>query len=594
MQFIRHLKVGQRLMLAFGLTAAVFLTAIAVGWVKIGSVADGQREFATASSRAHAAGAAVYNMRVSQAQNVALRGRGRVLLEDGTDMHEGDVAAFEEAFAALKGAVRDDAGRAEITRIERLYADWTALDRRLQELVDGRRAAEAVSLENADVNSTGDDLAEAFTALGAREADAGAASTGDGVSTVRTLLVLLGLLALLTAIVQAILASRSITRPMNRIQEHMMSIARGGDLTARVDATRTDELGNLAHGFNALMATLHDIVRGVGESGRSLLATAAELTSTAGESERAVTEVASTVETVATASSTQAASAMRVTEEAEDMARRVGGVADGAVRLAEAAERADRTAQDGAQTVEQAARTIERVQDAVSRTAGVVEALGARSGDIGAIIATITDISAQTNLLALNAAIEAARAGDAGRGFAVVADEVRQLAESTQQQAASIAEIIGDIQRQTTHAVSTMEEGRQQVADGVRRTADAGEAFTAIRAEVERLSAEIGGVAEAAVELRSGTEVMREGIAEVAAVSEENAAAAQEVAASSAETAASAEQVGLTAEQVAETAKVMVDLVASYTVWSPGTPDKRDGMRTVDQHLERRYAELEA
>ncbi|MBX3649440.1 MAG: hypothetical protein KF766_17425 [Rhodocyclaceae bacterium] len=76
---------------------------------------------------------------------------------------------------------------------------------------------------------------------------------------------------------------------------------------------------------------------------------------------------------------------------------------------------------------------------------------------ITGMIGEIQFIADQTRLLALNAAIEAARAGEHGRGFAVVADEVTKLANRSGQAASSINAMVKDVQRSTTHAMSTVE-----------------------------------------------------------------------------------------------------------------------------------------
>lgn len=86
--------------------------------------------------------------------------------------------------------------------------------------------------------------------------------------------------------------------------------------------------------------------------------------------------------------------------------------------------------------------SMKQLNDSMEETVKEIEQLSENAEEINETMTLIKEIAERTNLLALNAAIEAARAGEYGKGFAVVADEVRKLAESTQDSAEDITDII--------------------------------------------------------------------------------------------------------------------------------------------------------
>ncbi|HEY4300357.1 MAG TPA: adenylate/guanylate cyclase domain-containing protein [Candidatus Didemnitutus sp.] len=68
-------------------------------------------------------------------------------------------------------------------------------------------------------------------------------------------LILISLAALAAALVVALGLARSISRPVQKLAAHTRLIA-AGDYNARIDLRRVDELGDLAHAFNAMSAGL--------------------------------------------------------------------------------------------------------------------------------------------------------------------------------------------------------------------------------------------------------------------------------------------------------------------------------------------------
>lgn len=150
--------------------------------------------------------------------------------------------------------------------------------------------------------------------------------------------------------------------------------------------------------------------------------------------------------------------------------------------------------EEGQKTLRAQLTGMQSTLEANQQVLKAVADLGEQSQFIGDIVNTISDIASQTNLLALNAAIEAARAGEAGRGFAVVAEEVRKLAEQSGSAAATISNIITEVQRSTD---ATKE-----------RTTNSAKAFGEQEADLKKTVSTFGHIEKEAQTIDQSVEVM--------------------------------------------------------------------------------------
>jgi methyl-accepting chemotaxis protein len=233
---------------------------------------------------------------------------------------------------------------------------------------------------------------------------------------------------------------------------------------------------------------------GLEAASRGLLETSAAMS-------RTTEEVISQASTVATAG--------------EEMSATSSEIASSCTSAAGNAARAAQMSKEGAAVVMGTVTGMERIASRVRATASSVDALGSSSEKIGDIIGTIEDIADQTNLLALNAAIEAARAGEQGRGFAVVADEVRALAERTTRATKEISAMISGIQKETRAAVSSMEEGVQEVARGSQEAAKSGAALNEIMGQINGVTSEINQIATSAEEQTATTREISQNVHQI-------------------------------------------------------------------------------
>lgn len=340
---------------------------------------------------------------------------------------------------------------------------------------------------------------------------------------------LVGLLIAALGLLVIWLVSRGITKPLKQMVSMLDDIAQGeGDLTRRLEVNRSDELGDIAKGFNTFLGKLQNMITQVVSSVQKVSDSSEHTADIAIRTNTGVQKQLAEIELVATA-------VHEMTATAQDVARN-------ATHAAEAANHADRSANQGKQTVQHTADAIAALAQEIGRAVTVVQTLAKDSENINAILVAIRGIAEQTNLLALNAAIEAARAGEQGRGFAVVADEVRNLAQKTQKATEEIQAMIQQLQQGTRDVVKVMEDSQSKTAVSVQQASQAAEALESITQAVSVINDMNTQIASAAEEQSAVAEDINRNVTNIGQVANEVAGGADEASQASAELTKLAEQ----------------------------------------------------
>jgi methyl-accepting chemotaxis protein len=284
-------------------------------------------------------------------------------------------------------------------------------------------------------------------------------------ASLRNLMMVLGLVVLGAGCLATYVVLSRRLAPLARLAADAERLG-AGDLTVRASHASRDEIGELAHAFNAMAGQFAGITARMQQASARL--------------KDAVARVREDSATVQEGSREQSDSASRVAAALEEVTVSLQLVGDNARDSQRLSRRTSEISTHGESVVRRTAYEIGRIAGAVREAAGAIDGLSQRSGEITRVIKVIKDIADQTNLLALNAAIEAARAGEQGRGFAVVADEVRKLAERTASATVEIGGMIEAIQAETRRAVGGMESSSEQVEEGVRLAREAAGSLSGI------------------------------------------------------------------------------------------------------------------
>ncbi|MFA6312547.1 MAG: methyl-accepting chemotaxis protein [Sterolibacterium sp.] len=303
----------------------------------------------------------------------------------------------------------------------------------------------------------------------------------------------------------------------------------GGEPLIMMDAAHRIADGDLTIQLAVAPGDNSSLLWTIGEMQSNLRKTITQSRQAADQVADAARSLAASSQQVSQSSSQQSEAAASMASAVEQVTVSISHVADSANSARGLAEETGELSTEGKGLVQNTIGEINKIAESVTRSSDVIKTLGDQSNQISGIVNVIKEIADQTNLLALNAAIEAARAGEQGRGFAVVADEVRKLAERTTSSTKEIATMIDAVQLGTQSAVNQMEDGRDQVSEGVQMAARTGDSIARIQAASHHVMDAIQDISNALREQTSGGEQIAKNVEKIAQMTEENSAAVGEV-----------------------------------------------------------------
>jgi methyl-accepting chemotaxis protein len=334
------------------------------------------------------------------------------------------------------------------------------------------------------------------------------------------LLMVCGIVVVVIAVALALWLTGSITKPLSQGVAVAQKIAKG-DLTTHIEATGTDETGQLMNAMKNMVTKLQSIIGEVKTAAFNIASASHQLNANSELMSKGAGEQAGRAGQVATAS--------------EEMSQTVLDIAKNTSSIESSAIDTTQLAKNGETVVNRSVDKVKSIEKTIDQSALLIKSLGERSNQIGDIVNVINDIADQTNLLALNAAIEAARAGEQGRGFAVVADEVRKLAERTGNSTAEIGDMVKSIQDEVRQVVVSMENITKEVKAGVDLSTEAGDVLRNIVESVDKLHLMVQQIASATEEMASTSEEINKDIEMISSLSKETSGSSEQIAKASGE-----------------------------------------------------------